>query len=85
MAFLHNGAWAFLTVVAFLISLFALKTANDDTQLYGPELPDPYASELRKARQWAFGSLVAIGGLLLILVLAMIVRILIFQASGPQA
>lgn len=85
MAFVMNGAWAFLSVVAFGISMFALRMANDDLQTYGEDLKEPYATELRKARFWAIGSLGVIGGLLLLLVLAMIGRILLFQLFGTPA
>jgi hypothetical protein len=82
MAFVTNGAWAFLSVIAFLLSIFALKMANDDLQTYGEALQEPYASELGAARVWAIGSLGVIGALLLLLVLAMIVRILLFRTVG---
>lgn len=82
MAFVMNGAWAFLSVVAFAISMIALKMVNDDLQTYGEDLKEPYATELQTARFWAIGSLGVIGGLLLLLVLAMIVRILLFRTMG---
>ena len=85
MAFLMNGAWAFLTVIAFCLSIFALKMANDDLQVYGDALQEPYATELRTARMWAIGSLAIIGALLLLLVLAMIGRIMFFQFFGTPA
>jgi hypothetical protein len=85
MAFVINGAWAFLSVVAFAISMFAMKMANEDLQTYGEALQEPYATELRTARFWAIGSLGLIGGLLLLLVLAMIGRILFFQLFGTPA
>jgi hypothetical protein len=85
MAFIMNGAWSFLSVVAFAISMFALKMVNEDLLTYGEDLQEPYATELRTARTWAIGSLGVIGGLLLLLVLAMIVRILLFQMFGTPA
>ncbi|HEV7281346.1 MAG TPA: hypothetical protein VGN57_14190 [Pirellulaceae bacterium] len=85
MAFIMNGAWAFLSVIAFALSMVALKMANEDLQTYGEGLQEPYATELRGARTWAIGSLAVIGALLLLLVLAMMGRIIYFQMFGTPA
>jgi hypothetical protein len=79
MAFIVNGAWAFLTAIAFLLSFYALKMANDDVQTYEGKLQEPHVTELQTARTWALGSLMVILSLLVILTLAMLARIAIYK------
>lgn len=79
MAFIVNGAWAFLTAVAFLLSFYALKTANNDMQTFNGILQEPEATEMRTARTWALGSLIVILGLLVILTAAMLIRIAVYK------